>query len=93
MLFKDNFHILERYIYRDAYLGPRAVDAADGLLDLMNQLEAALGDNPRYNQGNYWEGIVGLATEVVSKKISSEEEMWSDLSMLIFYNNYKGIYS
>ena len=34
-----------------------------------------------------------MATEVVSKKISSEEEMWSDLSMLIFYNNYKGIYS
>lgn len=38
-------------------------------------------------------GIVGLSTEIIAKKISSEEEMWSDLSLLIFYNNYKGIYS
>lgn len=38
-------------------------------------------------------GIIGLATEVVAKKVSSEEEKYSDHSWLIFYNNYKGIYS
>jgi hypothetical protein len=40
-----------------------------------------------------FEGVAGLATEVPSKKFSSEEETSSDLSLLIFYNNWKGILS
>lgn len=31
--------------------------------------------------------------QVGAKKVSSEEETWSKLSNLIFYNNWKGIYS
>ncbi len=35
--------------------------------------------------------IAGL--QVGAKKVASEEETWSKLSNLIFYNNWKGIYS
>ena len=31
--------------------------------------------------------------QVGAKKVASEEETWSKLSNLIFYNNWKGIYS
>jgi len=34
-----------------------------------------------------------MQAQVASKKVSSEEETWSKLSQLIFYNNWKGIYS
>ena len=46
-----------------------------------------------FNAKNNFGGIIGLATEIVAKKVSSEEEKYSDHSWLIFYNNYKGIYS
>ena len=36
-------------------------------------------------------GMIELAFEVAKKKFSSEEETWSDLSVLIFYHNLKGI--
>jgi hypothetical protein len=32
-------------------------------------------------------GLREVAVEVAKKKISSEEETWSDQSVLIFYNN------
>jgi iron uptake system component EfeO len=35
--------------------------------------------------------VIGLANEVASKKISSEEETYSDQSILIYYNNFEGI--
>lgn len=46
-----------------------------------------------FNPTNNFGGIIALATEIIAKKISSEEEKYSDRSYLIFYNNYKGIYS
>ena len=35
--------------------------------------------------------MIGLSNEVAAKKISSEEETYSDQSILIFYNNFEGI--
>jgi hypothetical protein len=32
-------------------------------------------------------GLITVAYEVAFKKFSSEEETWSDQSILIFYNN------
>ena len=37
--------------------------------------------------------MIAVATEVPAKKISSEEETWSGQSLLIFKNNWIGIYS
>lgn len=35
--------------------------------------------------------MIGLAGEVAAKKISSEEETYSDQSILIYHNNFLGI--
>lgn len=40
-----------------------------------------------------FDGVVGVWTEVVAKKISSEEESWSDDSLMIYYNNWLGGFS
>ncbi len=34
-----------------------------------------------------WHGVIELPYEDAFKKFSSEEETWSDLTILIFYNN------
>lgn len=43
----------------------------------------------RYSR--WFEGAIGLAGEVAAKKISSEEETYSDESILIYVNNFIGI--
>jgi hypothetical protein len=40
-----------------------------------------------------FDGVLGVMTEVVAKKISSEEETFSGQSLMIFYNNWLGAYS
>merc|ERR1711924_424024 len=40
-----------------------------------------------------FEGMIGLAGEIVKKKIASEEETWSGQSLLIFDSNWDGILS
>lgn len=56
-------------------------------------LDAKLNDPSNFSAESNFEGMVALVTEVPAKKISSEEETWSDQSVLIFDNNWKGIYS
>lgn len=87
------FHKIERYLYRDGNVGKDTVQAANGLLDSMNALDEKLNTPDLFGGLVNFEGIYGLATEVPAKKISSEEETFSGLSHLIFYNNWKGIYS
>ena len=52
---------------------------------------AALDDASNFDGKQALGNAAGLAREVASKKISSEEETFSDLSNLIFVNNFKGI--
>ncbi len=37
--------------------------------------------------------MIALATEIPANNISSEEDTWSDQSLLIFKENWNGIYS
>jgi hypothetical protein len=46
-------------------------------------------DREEFEKADTWAGMVALATEVGAKKFSSEEETFSDLSILIFNNNFK----
>ena len=41
-----------------------------------------------FNAANLWGGLVDEGTEIGGKKVSSEEETYSDLTILIFYNNF-----
>jgi hypothetical protein len=63
---------------------------ADQLADSAEQLGTALTQLP-CTPVQQFEGMIGLALEIGAKKISGEEEAFSDLSVLIFENNWKGI--
>jgi hypothetical protein len=81
--------------HRDGDVGPAALEYAKAVEEYLRLLDAALGDTTpeRFTSATAFEGMLNLANEVPAKKISSEEETTSDLSQMIFYNNWKGILS
>lgn len=86
------FHKIEYLLFRDDDLD-LAAQYADRLAKSHDQLQKELGEPERFNAKGHFEGMIGLAEEIGSRKISSEEETWSDQSMLIFRSNIIGIFS
>jgi iron uptake system component EfeO len=86
------FHRIEALIYRDVDLAA-ALPYAEGLVESVKTLRQDLGVRENFDSKSQFEGMVALATEVASKKISSEEETYSGQSLLIFCQNWTGIYS
>lgn len=86
------FHRIEAFIYRDEDL-KAAVPYGEGLIASIKSLTEKLNDPNNFNAKDHFGGMIAVATEVPAKKISSEEETWSDQSLLIFQNNWIGIYS
>ena len=85
------FHRIEALIFRDENLvaaQPYADELVESVKTLMTNLEA----RENFDSPSHFEGMIGLATEIPAKKISSEEETYSDQSLLIFQENWKGIY-
>lgn len=86
------FHRIERLLYRDDDL-EAAIPYAEGLVESVGELQNELDDREAFDSVSHFEGMIGLANEVPSKKITSEEETFSGQSLLIFKQNWKGIYS
>lgn len=86
------FHVLERAFYRDQRLGSM-FSVVITLNNSINDLCVALNDASLFNPRVTFKGAVALAFEIPAKKLASEEETWSDLSLMIFRNNYRGIWS
>ena len=86
------FHKIEYLLFRDDDLD-LAAQYADRLAQSADRLHKELDEPDRFSAQGHFEGMIGLAEEIGSKKISSEEETWSDQSMLIFRSNIIGIYS
>ncbi|MDY6901724.1 MAG: EfeM/EfeO family lipoprotein [Cyanobacteriota bacterium] len=86
------FHRIEALIYREGDL-KAAVPYGEGLIASINSLIDKLNDPSNFNAKDHFGGMIAVATEVPAKKISSEEETWSDQSLLIFKNNWIGINS
>ncbi|PXF48217.1 Efem/EfeO family lipoprotein [Gracilariopsis chorda] len=90
------FHEVERALYRDDDID-RAIRSADvlkGDVDaLCETLRAGINGEGTFSAKRTFEGMITLAYEVPAKKISSEEETWSDLSVMIFRENLKGIWT
>lgn len=85
------FHKIEYLLFRDDDLD-LAAEYAETLAGSHQKLHQELDEPGRYSARGNFEGMIGLAEEIGSKKISSEEETWSDQSMLIFKYNIIGIY-
>jgi iron uptake system component EfeO len=86
------FHRIEALIYRDGDL-KAAVPYGEELVASIKSLIGKLNDPKNFNAALNFKGMLSLANEVPSKKISSEEETWSDQSLLIFKHNWIGIHS
>lgn len=86
------FHRIEGLLYRDEDL-EAALPYAEGLVESVKTLRRDLDARQNFDAVGHFEGMIGLANEVPSKKISSEEETFSDQSLLIFKHNWMGIYS
>ena len=86
------FHRIEALLYRDRDL-QAAVPVAEETEASIIRLQDALSQRDRFNAKQVFEGLVALPEEVASKKISSEEETWSDLSLIIFHHNFIGVQS
>jgi iron uptake system component EfeO len=86
------FHRIEGLLFRDGNVAD-AAPYAQGLIADVKQLMTDLETRENFDSPSHFEGMVALATEVPAKKISSEEETWSDQSLLIFHENWRGIYS
>lgn len=86
------FHRIEGLIFRDEDL-EAAVPYAERLVESVVALQEDLTREASFNAATHFEGMIGLANEIPSKKISSEEETYSDQSLLIFRHNLIGVYS
>ncbi|NEP86688.1 MAG: EfeM/EfeO family lipoprotein [Okeania sp. SIO2C2] len=86
------FHRIEGFLYRDGNL-KAAIPYSEELVASIRSLINKLNDPSNFSAASNFEGMIAVATEVPAKKISSEEETWSDQSLLIFKNNWEGIYS
>ncbi|CAL5223435.1 g5950 [Coccomyxa viridis] len=85
-------HMVEALLYRDGDLGKAKLYATELVRD-SEDLMKALQNSSTFYAARTFDGIIDLATEIGSKKISSEEETYSDHSILIFYHNTAGMYS
>jgi len=88
------FHVIEYLLFRDN----NTEDAVPVVKELQGTVDSLCEDlntvDPEaFNFANTWDGLIALAYEVPAKKISSEEETYSDLSILIYRENFKGINS
>lgn len=86
----QGFHRIESILFRDGTTDTAAKYSTD-LVRLWGLLEEALADPSKFEFCSWFDGVQGLATEIAAKKMSSEEETFSDESTLIFANNFIGI--
>jgi iron uptake system component EfeO len=86
------FHKIEALVFRDNNLRS-AIPFAERLIRSSQQLIKDLQKRQNFSASKHFDGMIALANEVGAKKISSEEETWSDQSILIFRENWQGIYS
>lgn len=85
-------HRIEIFLYRDRDLAT-ALPVADELITSVETLQRDLTIRENFSVTGQFDGVIALSNEVASKKVSSEEETWSDQSMLIFRHNWIGIWS
>ncbi|MEM9443984.1 MAG: EfeM/EfeO family lipoprotein [Verrucomicrobiota bacterium] len=85
-------HRIEMLIFGEGDL-EAALPYATKLIEACTQLQKDLENRGEFWAAKNFEGMIGLSNEVACKKISSEEETWSDQSLLIFWNNWLGIQS
>ena len=86
------FHKIENLIFAEEDL-EAARPHAEMLVRSVAKLRGELDESSRFSPEEQFGGMVALTNEVAAKKVSSEEETWSDQSVLIFKHNWIGVQS
>jgi iron uptake system component EfeO len=86
------FHKIENLIFAAEDL-EAARPYSQKLIESIATLRKELDESERFSAEGQFGGMVALTNEVAAKKISSEEETWSDQTLLIFKHNWIGVYS
>ncbi|QDV07708.1 Efem/EfeO family lipoprotein precursor [Planctomycetes bacterium Poly30] len=86
------FHRIEIFLFSREKVTP-AMPYAKELLEDVEELEAVLADRRLYDAKMEFEAMIDRCSEVASKTITSEEEMWSDQSLMVIRHSWIGIHS
>ena len=86
------FHKIENFIFAEEDL-QAARPYSQKLIESFMKLRKELDESERFSAEGQFGGMVALTNEVAAKKISSEEETWSDQTLLIFKHNWIGVHS
>ncbi|MCS7063638.1 MAG: EfeM/EfeO family lipoprotein [Methylacidiphilales bacterium] len=86
------FHKIEYFLFAEENL-KEAERYVPRLLESCKMLVKVLDERSRFSSKRTFDGIISVANEVAAKKISSEEETFSDQTLLIFKHNWIGIHS
>ena len=86
------FHKIENLVFAEEDL-EAARPYSRGLIDSIVRLRSELDETERFSAEGQFGGMVALTNEVAAKKVSSEEETWSDQTLLIFKHNWIGVHS
>lgn len=86
------FHKIEAMLY--AYDDLESAEPfAETLVASIKRLRAEMDQLDRFDAAGQFGGMIALSNEIAAKKVSSEEETWSDQTLLIFRSNWDGIIS
>ena len=86
------FHKIEVLLFGNQDLSD-ALPYAQRLTKSVGELKGQLTELDRFDAAGQFGGMFALTNEVAAKKVSSEEETWSDQSLVIFKHNWIGAYS
>ena len=86
------FHRIEIFLFSREKTNP-ALAYAKELLESVEELEAVLADRGLFDASMEFDAMIDRCSEIASKTITSEEEMWSDQSLVVVRHGWIGIHS
>ncbi|MEM9803184.1 MAG: EfeM/EfeO family lipoprotein [Planctomycetota bacterium] len=86
------FHRIEIFLFARDKPEP-ALAYAKQLLEDVQELELALADRSRYDASMTFDAMIDRCMEIATRTVSSEEEMWSNQSLIVIRHGWIGIHS
>ncbi len=85
------FHRIEIFLFARKRMGA-AMPYARQLLEDAQELRAVLDDRGRFSASETFDGMQRRCMDVATRMVSSEEEMWSNQTLLVIHHAWIGCY-